>query len=1087
VKLRNFMRAFSGGELSPRMAAHVESPQVQTGCVKLRNMICEPTGPVFNRPGFRFVKEVADSTKATRIIAFKFSADEQLGIELSEGRFRFFQSGAYVTASPPAYLNIQLVSSLNNATDEITTSTAHGYTTGDIVLLDHTLGGQLPENLFLFVQYYVIATGSTTLKLATTLGNALAGTALAFGGPGPVLGSGTMLIIRRYARGDIVSLGGLSYYATADDPAQISPITLAAAVGTHSASTDLVTSTSHQLRHGTPIQFQLSGGTLPPEIVVGRTYYPIPISTNTFAVASTAACITKYFANADVDTGADTIQLPPNHGFTVNALVQFGVVSGGTIPSGLSTTAPFFVKSVVGQLITVSSTVGGTTTDITAAGTGGFTITCFPTVLNLSANSTGSPTWQRVQPWYQMPADGTFEIPNNYAAADLFDINYFQSNDVITLLHKSYPPSELRRFGATRWTLDPIRFASVAGKPSGLSVAADRGKGTEIRTVSAVTPAVLRCGSGGTDANHEFALGDSVYLANGQIGSITIPGFYIVNTVSPTAEFTLRAVGSAAPVGSANTTIAGNPKVYAAPRNVDESQTYVVAAIGPDGGESAASDPVTVSNILETFGARNTLTWSAVPDVLGYRVYRKLAGQFGLIGRIDPVAYTAAQAALGVAPPTVTFTDFNDQPPDLGESPPIFDTEIGAAGGYPAAGCYFETRRFFAGTDNHRQRSYGTVSDTESQISYHIPVKETDRLQFDIAAREQNEIRHLVPMAQLLALTNGAEFRISPINSDALAPGSVAARAQTYIGASFVRPQVVNNSLLFVAARGGHVFEFGFSNEAGSFRSGDVSLRASHLFDRFDIVDSAFGRAPFPIAWYVSTSGQILGITYVPEEGIGGWHVHETDGVFESVCVVSEGLEDILYAVVRRVINGQTKRFVERMDPMTRGVTMAEQFFVDCGVKTSTPGATIALPHLEGKTVVALVDGKVQSSKVVTGGVIPASPAVVGSASAGLPYTATLRPMPAAYNIDDFGRSRNKNPAYAYVEVVESCAFTVGNGNPDQAPLPTVDLTKSDMQTKRIRTPIPEGATDDGTVEIIQSDPLPITIVGLGIDTALGG
>jgi hypothetical protein len=48
-------------------------------------------------------------------------------------------------------------------------------------------------------------------------------------------------------------------------------------------------------------------------------------------------------------------------------------------------------------------------------------------------------------------APNIYEIPNPYAAADLFDIHYVQSADVLTLVHPSYAPLELRRYGATNW------------------------------------------------------------------------------------------------------------------------------------------------------------------------------------------------------------------------------------------------------------------------------------------------------------------------------------------------------------------------------------------------------------------------------------------------------------------------------------------------------------------------------------------------------------------------------------------------------------------------------------------------------------
>lgn len=62
--------------------------------------------------------------------------------------------------------------------------------------------------------------------------------------------------------------------------------------------------------------------------------------------------------------------------------------------------------------------------------------------------------------WYAMPATGEYEIPNPYLAAELFDIHYVQSADVITLVHPLHPVQELRRYGATNWQLFAPTFSA---------------------------------------------------------------------------------------------------------------------------------------------------------------------------------------------------------------------------------------------------------------------------------------------------------------------------------------------------------------------------------------------------------------------------------------------------------------------------------------------------------------------------------------------------------------------------------------------------------------------------------------------------
>ena len=40
-----------------------------------------------------------------------------------------------------------------------------------------------------------------------------------------------------------------------------------------------------------------------------------------------------------------------------------------------------------------------------------------------------------------------------YLEAELFDVHYVQSADVMTLVHPNHAPKELRRLGATKWEL----------------------------------------------------------------------------------------------------------------------------------------------------------------------------------------------------------------------------------------------------------------------------------------------------------------------------------------------------------------------------------------------------------------------------------------------------------------------------------------------------------------------------------------------------------------------------------------------------------------------------------------------------------
>jgi hypothetical protein len=413
-------------------------------------------------------------------------------------------------------------------------------------------------------------------------------------------------------------------------------------------------------------------------------------------------------------------------------------------------------------------------------------------------------------------------------------------------------------------------------------------------------------------------------------------------------------------------------------------------------------------------------------------------------------------------------------------------------GDYPGAVSYFEQRRTFAGSINSPQNLWMTKSGTESDTNYSLPTRDSDSITVRVAAREANTIRHLVPLSNLLALTSAAEWRVTSVNSDAITPSSISVKPQSYIGANNVQPVVINNNVVFASARGGHVREMAFAWQSSGYLTGDLSLRAPHLFDGFDVVDMAYAKSPYPIIWFVSSTGYLLGLTYVPEQQIGGWHWHDTiGGIFESVCVVPEGSEDAVYCVVQRMINGQSVRYVERFasrlfhDP-------ADAFFVDCGATyNGSPTNTISgLTWLEGCTVSVLADAAVQAQKVVTGGAITLDQAA-SIVQIGLPITADMQTLPCNFPEQAMGQGRPKNVDRVWLRVKRSSGFSAGPTFDSLSAFPqrTTEPLGSPpaLLTDEVELDVPPNWAYGGQTCIRQSDPLPLTVVGVSLEVSVGG
>ena len=109
----------------------------------------------------------------------------------------------------------------------------------------------------------------------------------------------------------------------------------------------------------------------------------------------------------------------------------------------------------------------------------------------------------------------------------------------------------------------------------------------------------------------------------------------------------------------------------------------------------------------------------------------------------------------------------------------------------------------------------------------------------------------------------------------------------------------------------------------------------------------------------------------------------------------------------------------------------------------------------------------------------------------GLPYESDLNTLPLALQIEAFGQGRVKNINHVWLRVLESSGIFAG---------PTADKlieakqrstepygTPPNLKTEDIKIMVSPSWTDNAQLFIRQTDPLPLTIVGLTLEVAVGG
>ena len=782
-----------------------------------------------------------------------------------------------------------------------------------------------------------------------------------------------------------------------------------------------------------------------------------------------------------------------------------------TYPAGLGS-GPYNVQVIDANTFTLFDPVAGATVAITSeAGGGGVIVvepnysigtlvsfegavfyrqTAPPTALASLSLIDTDPNSNLTNYWHAEPADLTYEIPTPFQAVDLFSIHYAQSADVMTLVHPNYPPQQLARLGVTEWTMTPFDFGyPLPNPPQNVSVTASPGYLAKIASVTDGTGDQAGQALFTTVASHTLALGDGVYVQNLTFTPTSglpqvLDGFYLVSLVPADTNgdlinnqlFLMNYSGGNVEFQSDGTYSAGATIEFGS-QIFNITSPYVVQAFESDGvSSSPISAQVSVLNNLDVPGSFNTISWSAVPGAFNYFIYKQFNGLYGFIGSTT----------------ALSFVD-NNIAPDMSITPGTLFGVFSGAGNFPSAVCYFQQRKFYGGTLNAPQNCWGSNSGTESMYSFSLPSLATDAVVFRVAALQADTIQHIVPMLQLMLLTSESEFAMEAVNSQAITPSTISVNPQSYIGASNVQPTIINISMVYAAARGGHVRELSYAWTVNGYMSNDLSLRAANLFDNLTIVDQAYSKSPWPFVWFVSSNGNLLGLTYIPEEQMAAWHHHDTQGTFQSICCVAEGAEDVLYAVIERTIQGQPVQYVERMQTRLFA-NQSAAFFVDAGITQTFEepvNQITGLTWLEGCTVAVLADGGVQTQQVVTNGTITLGHAA-STVTVGLPYTCDVVTLPVVMQVDGYGQGRTKNINKAWVKVFQSSGILIG---PDVNHLTEIAQRTNEpfgsppsLQSTELGPVMttPSWQTS-GQVVIRQANPLPLEVVGLTLEVVIGG
>jgi len=447
--------------------------------------------------------------------------------------------------------------------------------------------------------------------------------------------------------------------------------------------------------------------------------------------------------------------------------------------------------------------------------------------------------------------------------------------------------------------------------------------------------------------------------------------------------------------------------------------------------------------------------------------------------------------------------------------------------GYPAAITCFEQRVWCGGTAYEPQRVWGTQQDDIENWDLGDQTLATDGMAFDLDAVGDGSILWMQAQDDLFCGMVSAEWVVEPGDqSGGITAQNVVAHRQSRWGSNqYVGAQVVGDALVFAQRQGYSLRQMLYSVVTNKYMSQDLTALSDQIMNQ-GVIQLAYQKQGQKngILWATTMNGELVGMTYELDQEVFGWHRHFTGvgsgDTFESVAVINGkgNDDDEVWVVVHRQLgtSGQYRRYVERLNPFNWQQNTAllpadnpsypadknSAYYVDCGISYVNPATNVftGLDQLDGRTVVACINGQNYGSFVVSGGSITVPNYVWNGVSypptnafIGLPFTSTLQPQNLDIDVHT-GVTQGiiKKMTGLAISFYNTLSCTVTDGSKRSKTLsftPTSDVTTPPALFTGIKNmkDFPGDYGLNNPIIIETSDPLPLCVLSVAVSYNVAG
>jgi len=816
------------------------------------------------------------------------------------------------------------------------------------------------------------------------------------------------------------------------------------------------------------------------------------------------------------------------------------IVEGNKTITGITAANPAVVTSSShgysnGDFVTISSVVGmtevnGKTFKVADKTTNTFEL---QDVDGNDINSSGYTAYSSAG-----VANRIYQITTNYTTAQLFDLKFAQSADVMYICHPSHEASKLSRTGHTSWTLSEVDFGETgpymdANTTATTLTPASSGTGTSVNITASSTTGV-NSGNGfqTTDVGRilKFNSGEAVITGrtNTTVVVCTITkafantdataswqlGSFSDTTGHPSVvtffEQRLVFAGTSDQPQTMFFSKSGDYENMTAGTDADDAMVYTIASnqvnaikamkatrtliVMTTGGEYAVSagtaSAITPTNISIV---KQSNYGSAGVDALSIgnatiflqrakRKMRELAYNFDTDGYVAPDLTILAEH---ITDSGITQMDYQQEP---------YSIVWGARTDGILTGLTYNRLENVVAWHRH---ILGGKSDTtkniiQQSISFtsNTTVVNTTNNTITLSSHglsTADPVYYYAGSNAIGGLNNSTLYYAIATDSNTIKLATTASNATAGTAISFTSaPSSDTTQYIYQGVNISSNFIYSASH---GFVTGDIFY--------YDNTGTAIGGLSENTKYYIEKIDNNQFKLYSDKTldtvvSLTSAHTSEqTDNILthakvESVAVIDgDADEDQVWVIVQRWINGAIRRYVEYFTPFDFNRDVTAFHYLDSGLsyvgdETST---LTGLDHLEGEVVDVIGEGAAQTSKTVSSGSISIDNATE-QAKVGLLYTSDLQTMRLDEGYTETTQTKTKRIYDLSVRFQDTVGAKVG---PDAANLTSIDFRASGSP---MNLPIPlftgdksvefdTGYGTEGLVYVQQPQALPMTILGI--------